>query len=271
MADTEARRHQGHQPPAPGTVEEELGVPIPGVVLPPERWSQTALKRWPSEGPVDWSELFGRKAPVVVDLGCGNGRYLLGSALARPEMDHIGIDTLPVVIRYARRRGNQRGLRNLKFVVGGALEFLRDRVLPGSVREIHCYHPQPYADCRSAWRRLIRPDFLVLVCRALEPGGLFVVQTDHPDYWRYMRQIVPMFFDFREHGGPWPDAPEGRTRREIIARRQGLAIFRGYGYARTDIQLTEARRAAERIPMPRFRMGRNYREVDRLERNVGDG
>jgi hypothetical protein len=59
--------------------------------------------------------LFGRHAPLIVDLGCGNGRFLLASALARPECDHIGIDILPMVLRYATRRGNQRGLSNLRF------------------------------------------------------------------------------------------------------------------------------------------------------------
>ena len=63
-----------------------------------------------TDGPLDLSALFGRSAPLVVDLGCGNGRFLLGSAVWRPALDHLGIDILPVVIRYATRRANQRGL-----------------------------------------------------------------------------------------------------------------------------------------------------------------
>src|ERR1700721_1366405 len=106
--------------------EREFGVPIPGDILDPSKWTQTALKKMPAEGKLDWQALFGRAAPVVLDVGCGNGRYLLGSALNRPTHDHFGIDTLPVVIRYARRRGNQRGFTNLKFAVGGAAELLDD-------------------------------------------------------------------------------------------------------------------------------------------------
>src|SRR5262245_29504334 len=96
----------------PRKTEREFGVPFPGKVLEPSQWTQTALKAFPAGHRLNWSELFGRTAPVVLDLGCGNGRYLIGSAVSRPGYNHLGIDTLPVVIRYARKRGNQRGLTN---------------------------------------------------------------------------------------------------------------------------------------------------------------
>jgi tRNA (guanine-N7-)-methyltransferase len=245
-------------------VEAEFGVPFPGEILPPERWTQTALKRYPP-GRLNWRELFGRDAPVVLDLGCGNGRFLIGSAAARPDHDHLGVDTLPVVIRYARKRGNQRGLTNLKFGVGGGRELLADHVEPGTVAEIHCYHPQPYYDPRQVHRRLITPAFLALVHRALVRGGLFVVQTDNPGYWRYIRQVVPVFFDFPEHPQPWPDASRGRTRREIIARMKGLPIFRGVGTAKVGLGEAEALALAEALPPPVFDADRRLRQLDEME------
>ena len=200
----------------PRRIEREFGVPFPGEILDPAKWTQTALKAMP-DGHMNWVELFGRSAPVVLDLGCGNGRFAIGSALARPTHDHLGTDILPVVIRYARKRGNQRGMTNLKFAVLGARELLERHVAPGSVAEVHCYHPQPYYDPAQVYRRLITPAFLALVHRSLAPGGLFVVQTDNPGYWKYVRGVVPVFFDFHERIGRWPDAPKGRTRREIVA------------------------------------------------------
>src|SRR5262245_22583194 len=98
-------------------IEREFGVPIAGEILDPEYWKQTALKKLPDEGPLEWEALFNRRAPVVLDLGCGNGRFLIGSAVWRTDHDHIGIDILPVVIRYATRRANQRGLANIRFAV----------------------------------------------------------------------------------------------------------------------------------------------------------
>jgi tRNA (guanine-N7-)-methyltransferase len=249
----------------PPTPEEEFGVPIPGAILPPERWTRTGIKRLPPPGPLDWAAIFGRKAPVVLELGCGNGRFTLLSALARPDHDHFAIDILPVVIRYATRRANQRGLTNVRFAVKDAQTFLARYVAPGSVAEVHLYHPQPYHDPRQAHRRLVTPRFLADLHRGLAPGGLFVVQTDNPDYWAYMKRVLPVFFDLREHPGPWPDAPAGRSRREILARRRGLKIFRGLGSRRDELDPAEARQRAEALPWPTFRSRGPWCELDAAE------
>ena len=73
--------------------------------------------------------------------------------------------------------------------------------------------------CTPRGLRLITPEFLALVHRSLSPGGEFFLQTDNPGYWRYMQSVVPVFFEFTPRDRQWPDAPKGRTRREIIALR----------------------------------------------------
>src|SRR5436190_495705 len=108
----------------PGDVETEFGVPIPGRILCEAEWARTAVKRLPPEGPLDFPAVFNRSAPLVFELGCGNARYTLMSAIARPEVDHVAVDLLPVVIRYATRRANQRGLSNTRFIVKDAQTFV---------------------------------------------------------------------------------------------------------------------------------------------------
>jgi tRNA (guanine-N7-)-methyltransferase len=252
-------------------IEREFGVPIAGEILDPSRWTQTALKKLPAEGRLDLDTLFGRRESLVLDLGCGNGRFLIGSAVWRPDHDHLGIDLLPVVIRYATRRGNQRGLANLRFAVCDAETFLARVFPPGRAAEVHCYHPQPFYDPAQIQRRLITPHFLALVQEALVPGGAFFIQTDNPGYWEYIRQVVPVFFDFEERATPWPDAPKGRTRREIIALRRGLPVFRGLGHARPDLGAAEALRLAESLPPPVFDADRRLRELDEVERGGHGG
>jgi tRNA (guanine-N7-)-methyltransferase len=247
-------------------IEREFGVPIAGEILDPSRWTQTALKKLPTEGCLDIDALFDRHAPLVLDLGCGNGRFLIGSAVWRSDHDHLGVDVLPVVIRYATRRGNQRGLTNLRFAVCDAETFLARVFPPGRAREVHCYHPQPFYDPALVQRRLITPQFLTRAHAALIPGGQFFVQTDNPGYWNYIRQVVPVFFDFEERTTPWPDAPKGRTRREIIALRRGLPVFRGLGHARTGLSPDDALQLAEALPPPVFDADRRLRELDELER-----
>lgn len=241
--------------PEPGSIEHELGtdVPIPGVIRPQAEWARTAVKRLPPPGPLDWQAIFGREAPLVLELGCGNGRYTLLSALARPELNHFALDILPVVIRYATRRANQRGLHNVRLAVKDAQTFMSAFVAPGDVTEVHLYHPQPFAGRGQEHRRLVTPRFLADVHRALAPGGLFVVQTDNPDYWSYILRVLPCFFAFEEQTGPWPDAPDGRSRREILARSRGLVIFRGQAKRRDDIETSQAFTLASQMPQPIFR------------------
>ncbi len=246
-------------------IEREFGVPVAGEILDPSLWTRTALKTLPAEGMLDTAALFGRAAPLVVDVGCGNGRFLIGSAVWREGMDHIGIDVKPVVIRYATRRGNQRGLTNIRFAVTDGWRLLRDLLPAGACAEVHCYHPQPYYDPAQVHRRLITPSFLALVHRALVPGGLFVIQTDNPGYWKYIRAAVPYFFDFHERIGAWPDGPKGRTRREIMAMKRGLPIFRGSGTAKAGLSAAEAEALAGTLPPPTFDADRRLRQLDRDE------
>jgi tRNA (guanine-N7-)-methyltransferase len=247
------------------SIEREFGVPVPGKVLEPARWTQTALKKLPAPGPLDRLALFCRAAPLVVDLGCGNGRFLIGSALRRPDFDHIGIDILPLVLRYATRRGNQRGLGNLRFAAIDAQRFLAHYLAPFSVREIHCYHPQPHHDFKDAAKRLLSPGFVAQVHSVLDAEGTFHVQTDNAPYWSYLEAILPRFFDFHEQHGPWPDAPKGRTRREILALNRRYPIFRGWG-VKKELTRDEIAVLVRELPPPDFDAGPRHRDLDRLER-----
>jgi tRNA (guanine-N7-)-methyltransferase len=258
--------------------DSDYGVPIPGRVLPQDEWAKTAIKRLPPPGPLDWKLIFGREAPVVLDVGCGNGRFVIASALLQPEVDHIGIEILPVVIRYATRRANQRGLANVRLAVIGGYEFLAQYVAPASLAEIHLYHPQPWKADRTrprpvalrgvpphhprplsrdgergeSHRRLITPEFLALAHRALIAGGLLVIQTDNRAYWQYIRRVLPLLFHFEELKGTWPDAPQGRTRREIYARQHKLPIFKGQGRPRPELTAEAIERIVREAPRPDF-------------------
>ena len=212
-----------------GEIEHEFGVPIPGKILPQAQWARTGLKRLPEPGPLDWEAIFGREAPVVLELGCGNGRFTLQSALARPELDHFAIDVLPVVIRYATRRGNQRGLHHVRFAVKDAQTFLASYVGEASVAEVHLYHPQPYHDPRQAHRRVITPRFLAEVHRGAEALGalrgpdrqsrlLGVHDSSHPPLLRVPGSGGPLA---GRPGRPVPPRDRGSPARATYLPRPG--------------------------------------------------
>ncbi len=240
-----------------GDREFEFGVPFPGRVAPRERWSRTGFRDGGT--PFDWDRVFGRSSARVVDLGCGNGRYLIGSALSRPDRDHLGVDLVQRAIDFAAHRANKRGLRNLRFVTGEAVQWLFERLAESSVDEIHVYHPQPYYETFEISRRMLTPDFLERAWRVLLPGGILVLQTDNKAYWTYLLGEVARHFDPEIVPGPWPDAPRGRTRREIIARSQGLVVWRMVAHRRGTPRAVPVSKPDFDANRPRFKRARKAR------------
>ncbi|MFN0207938.1 MAG: tRNA (guanine(46)-N(7))-methyltransferase TrmB [Planctomycetota bacterium] len=209
--------------------DHDGGPPFPGKKLSKELWTRTRAQLGDKGKIFNWKITFGRDAKKAVDLGCGNGRYFIQSAIERPEFDHLGIELVPPAIRLASLRAGQRGLTNCKYAWGDATEFIIERCEPSSLDEVHLYHPQPYYDQNKIERRQLSPEVLLAIHRSLKPGGLFIFQTDNLSYWEYAKKVAPVLFTWREIEGPWPDAPAGRTLRELVARSQGLQIFRGTG------------------------------------------
>jgi tRNA (guanine-N7-)-methyltransferase len=256
--------------------ETDYGVPLPGEWVAEEARTSTHVQRLPL-GYITSQAVFQRAAPFVVDLGCGNGRASILHALAHPEMDHLAVDIFPGAIRHASRRANRRGLNNIRFAVGDAREIIR-RLPDGSVAEVHLYHPQPIYDMAAASKRLLTPAFLLQVHRVLLPTSrpaeagtpTFILQTDHPAYWQYLETVVPLFFTWEPSTEPWPDAPEGRTRREILARQMGLPIFRAIAHPRVDLNGEDAKRIAEKMPLPRFDADRTLQQLDARENELGE-
>ena len=223
----------------------------PGEVLERERWTRPRVGLGDPGVRFDWEAAFGRSARRMVDLGCGNGRYLIQSGYARPEMDHLGVELVPPAVRMGSLRAGQRGLTNVKFAWGDASEFICERVAPGSLDEVHLYHPQPYYDRAKILKRQLSPRTLLAIWLAVRDGGLFVFQTDNPEYARYAHENAGQLFDWRPRKEVWEDAPDGRTQRERVARSLGLEIFRVEA-RRLPLEPREAERRVAGMMEPDF-------------------
>jgi tRNA (guanine-N7-)-methyltransferase len=125
-----------------------------------------------------------------VDLGCGDGSFLVAVAGQNPERDFLGVERLLGRVRTACRRIERAGLTNtriLRFEISYVVEHLLPR---NSVETFHLMFPDPWPKRRHAPRRLVTENFLALTHRALIPSGTLQIATDDPAYFRQITRLV---------------------------------------------------------------------------------
>ncbi len=130
------------------------------------------------------AEIFDRPgAPLEVDVGSGDGTFVIEMAARFPERDFLGIERLLGRARKIGRKARRRGLTNAK-----ALRLDSTYAVPyllplGGVSRLHVLCPDPWPKKKHERHRLIKPEFCAAVHAALEPGGEWLFKTDHPEYY----------------------------------------------------------------------------------------
>lgn len=137
---------------------------------------------------LDLKKIFGRRAPLHVDLGCGDGSFLCALAQRLPKKNFLGIERLLGRIRSsARKAANLGNVRLLQMESSYAVRYL----LPaGSVETFYLLFPDPWPKRRHHRRRIVTPDFLNSVHTALMKNGIIYIATDHFDYFRKIKDIA---------------------------------------------------------------------------------
>lgn len=181
--------------------------------------------------PIDPVAVFGRRAPLVAEIGFGRGDLLLRAAAERPDRDYVGVEVHPPGIGYLLGRLHERGLGNVRVLFGDAREALERRFAEASLDEVWVYFPDPWPKARHRKRRLVQPGFADLAASRLRPGGRLLAATDDEDYAQDMLAVFEGARLLRNLAGPGafraasadgPAAP--RTRFEERGRRAGSRI-----------------------------------------------
>lgn len=160
---------------------------------------------------VNPSELFDREAPLVVEIGTGNGEALLHAAQARPEQNFIGIDVYREGLARTMVQASKLGVHNLRLIEANAPEVLNTFLPAASVSEIRVFFPDPWHKTRHNKRRLISPDFIPVVARALKPNGIVRLATDWEEYATQMRDVFDSSSKFeRCFSDEWAERFSGR-------------------------------------------------------------
>lgn len=140
--------------------------------------------------PVDFTALFGRQAPVEIEVGCGSGLYLAHDAGARPEVNFLGIERDYTQVRRAKDKWRRRGFLNTRIVHGDAHYFLEEFVAPASVDAYIILYSDPWPKKRHHKRRFFQPRLLPTLQRTMKPGGLLTVKTDVTSYYEVIAELL---------------------------------------------------------------------------------
>lgn len=167
---------------------------------------------WPTHGvdlgdqQLDLVELFGRSAPVVLEIGFGNGLSLADMAEAHPDMDFFGIEVHRPGVGSCLVQAKKRGLSNLRVSGEDAVLVLNQQIADGSLERVQIFFPDPWHKKRHHKRRLIQPLFVEQLVAKLKPGGQIHVATDWQNYAEHVLAVLSTNKDLQNSVSDAPSA-----------------------------------------------------------------
>jgi tRNA (guanine-N7-)-methyltransferase len=152
----------------------------PGVALDPKNLN----------GKVDFGDIFGRCAPVHVEVGSGKGTFLANQAKSQPDVNFIGIERAGRYYRFAVDRIGRRHLKNVRIIRADAARFIAENAPDTSVDCFHIYFPDPWPKKRHHKRRFLNPANTDHLIRCLKPAGTIRIATDFEEYFEQIKDVL---------------------------------------------------------------------------------
>lgn len=156
----------------------------------------------------DFSGVFGRVAPTVLEIGFGMGHATAEIAQARPDTDFVGVEVHTPGVGALLKRIGEMGLGNVRIVQHDAVQVLEHMVAPTSLAGVHVFFPDPWHKKKHHKRRLIQPPLVALIASRLAPGGVLHCATDWQPYAEQMLEVLsaePLLANTAEGYAPRPD------------------------------------------------------------------
>lgn len=164
---------------------------------------QTWERRWPELGlsvgapedpdssgpPLNTAAWFGRRAPVVLEIGCGSGISTLAMAKDEPEIDVVAVEIYRRGLAQLLSAIDRDQVSNIRLIRGNALDVLQRLIAPGSLTGVRVFFPDPWPKARHHKRRFLQPGTIGLIADRLLPGGVLHVATDHAGYAEHIAEV----------------------------------------------------------------------------------
>lgn len=170
-------------------------------------------KAWPSyglslfDGMFKPAALFGRSAPLVLEVGFGMGDSLLAMAQAEPDKDFIGIEVHPPGVGRLINNAEKEGLTNLRVFMADAVDVFEDCIPDACVDRFQLYFPDPWHKKKHNKRRIVQSEFVQMVRRKLTLGGVCHLATDWEPYAEHMMEVMSLAEGYTNEAGEYHYSP----------------------------------------------------------------
>ncbi len=138
----------------------------------------------------NFTEVFGREAPLFMEIGFGNGDSLAKMAAANPNKDYIGIEVHTPGVGHLLMLLHEQGISNVRIYCHDAIEVLENKCPDHSLAGLHLFFPDPWHKKKHHKRRIVRPSFVELLDKKLKVGGYFHAATDWENYAEWILDIL---------------------------------------------------------------------------------
>ena len=161
---------------------------------------------------VDPEAVWGRRAPLIVEIGSGQGHAIVHAATSQPDADFLAIEVFRAGLARTMLDADRVGARNLRLVEANAPEVLEHLLPAASVTELWVFFPDPWHKKKHTKRRLVTSRFAAVAAGALVDGGMLRLATDWEDYALQMRDVLGTAADFEPaFEGEWAPRFDGRV------------------------------------------------------------
>lgn len=202
--------------------------------------------------PADWDVIFGRKAPLILEIGFGRADHLIHLGKTNPDANVIGIEISQPSLRKASGKVKNNRLENVRVIDGSGPLLLWANIISEELSQLHINFPDPWHKEGHQKRRLINLDFLHLAATRVMPNGLLFVATDHPSYQPVVTECLEQtpYFDSRLDTTYTLDKGERfQTKYELKALREERVPFY-YLYQRNETVAPNIFAIPEELTMP---------------------
>jgi len=153
-----------------------------------ELWPRFGIEN--DDGLLDLDQLFGSNAPVILEIGFGNGEATWQMASAHPEENYIAVEVHQPGVGHLLIKIEEHGIENIRIACADATEFLRNRVPEESLGGVRIYFPDPWPKKRHHKRRIIQPSFVRALASRMRLGAILHLATDWEPYAEHMLEVI---------------------------------------------------------------------------------